>query len=693
MEHFQDRTLEVLDHNPEELLTLKGFTQKRVDKIIAVWQQYRSPRQMLLFLIQHGLPMAKARRVLKALEGSDFAEFQANPYRLLSDTDSLRVPGLGFKTVDRLARSCGIDPYSPSRIQAGILYLIRNGIEQYGHSCIPKKFIEVKVPNFLELLPKRDWDLDACLDQMEKQEDLIAVQGSLSDLNSDQRRILASFLSSEEGPVTFYYLPKYLRLERLVAEKIEFALSRNKEEFSQELMDRWLVDMQSELGLSLHGKQKEAVYGAMVQPLFVLTGGAGVGKTTTLRAILWMSERLDQHVALATPTGRAAQRIKELTGQSAKTVHRLLEWQPHEFKFGRNAQKPLSEDLVIVDESSMVDLSLAGALMEAISFKRTRLVLMGDPHQLPSVGPGCVLADLLASQVIPSITLTEVFRQARYSPIIQASQSLLDGQVPDFCRKASPPSIDSESWCYYEHHANPEEIPQAILNILRTRWSEESVFSDVQILTPVNKGNCGCDGLNQFLQHYFQTSVFKNPRFLKLSPPHPTQRSFYPKDKVIQTVNNYHLNVFNGDIGYVVHCEFDGKNQLDSIMVQFQDTTQKRAVTYSKADLKELRLAYAITIHKSQGSEFSSIVVPIMRHHKHMLSSHLLYTALTRAKNHVVFLGDVATLQEALVQKQQHPRYTRLAQLLSETKKELEKLEFYPLTSEFSGSTAISLPS
>lgn len=681
VEEFAGKTLEVLDQDPEKLQKIKGISLKRSQEIHEVWQKHRASKDTLLFLSSHGLSVDKSRKILAALSTHELAELKKNPYILMG-----RVPGLGFRVIDGMARSCGVSLDDPARIRGGIHHLIQNGMDQFGHTCVPEVFLQIKLATFLGI-KGGDGFVSDYLQSMADDGELILREGDFQDLESLKRDLLAPYIADISQPIRYCYKPLMYFQERELAERIVAQLAQRKalsgvtEKLDSSTFDAWMAEYKAESGISLNHQQKQAVYLALTEPFFILTGGAGVGKTTTLKAMIWAAERTDLHVGLASPTGRAAQRMKELTGRGAKTLHRLLEWSPFEGSFSRHAEKPLSEDLIVVDECSMVDLTLASALFDALPM-RSRIVIMGDPHQLPSVGAGAVLWDLIQSQRIPVITLTEIFRQAAHSPIIRASQAILQGKVPEFClpnpKQSEAPDEDRQedsqedsqeerqeqeesslSWCEYQSLRTPEQIYGQITQLISTRLAHLDALRDIQVLTPMNKGSLGCDGLNHHLQNHFLSQSDSSRE--AAGPIKPGD--FQVGDKVIQTVNNYELGVFNGDIGFVIHREVSKKQVLESLMVQFEDDHRSRAVSYSKATTAELRLAYAITIHKSQGSEFPAIILPVVWQHKLMMSSHLLYTALTRAKNTVVLLGDATVVQYAL-EKKVAPRFSRLQDLV-----------------------------
>ncbi|MCY4380653.1 MAG: AAA family ATPase [Proteobacteria bacterium] len=673
--HFQEKTLDILDHHPEELAKIKGFSAKKIALIKQVWHTYRGKRHIVLFLTGHGLSVHQARQVLNHLPSPNLATLKQNPYVLIH-----RVSGLGFKRVDRLAISSGIAKEHPLRIRAAILFILKSSSEQYGHSCVPKLLLARRLPGLLGILPNQ-LHLDDHLHSLTQDGEIILTQGHLDELTPEKKHIVDQMAPHQSDDNIIYCSLMTLHQSelRIVSQTIAM-LKRPKIIFDQMTFNQWLMDYQSESGLILNSQQKQAVFSALTEPIFIVTGGAGVGKSTTLNAMLWVAKRAGDHVALASPTGRAAQRIKEVTGESAKTLHRLLEWSPHESCFGRNEDKPLTEDLVLIDECSMIDLYLGKSLWEALAVKRTRLVLMGDPHQLPSVGPGRLLADLIASQQVPTITLNEVFRQAAHSPIIQASQAILAAKMPNCFpgpHQQLPPAntntdqdtLNTTTSCSYQNVRSPREMYQAIRALVAKTFGHFEPLTDIQVLTPINKGPYGCDGLNIYLQNYFQKQSSKSPHHNDIPAPSEA-KTFVVGDKVIQTVNNYELGVFNGDIGYVLHKDVTKDHKLDSLVVRFHqvDTGGGRNVNYSKQHLADLKLAYAITIHKAQGSEFPVVIIPVVKEHRYMLSGNMLYTALTRAKKHAVFLGDMTCVADALKTHAIHPRFTGLQHLFNTLK-------------------------
>lgn len=656
---FGDNTLHIFAHQPEQLATIKGISNQHVRHIKHHWQQHQASKDALLFLASHGLSIEKSRQIIGSLSSHDLSELKAKPYALIHT-----APGVGFKVIDELARACGISRHDPQRIEAAITELCQAGSAQYGHTCIPAIFLQLRAPKFLGL-SSTELQLEQHLQALADQGRLILTTTSWDTLEAAKKRLLKPYQNDPATPLTYCYLPQIYHSELSLARHLIRARQTTTAPITKATLHTWMQDYQQEHGTELNDQQWQAVYHAMVEPIFILTGGAGVGKTTTLKAMLWAADRLSLHVGLASPTGRAAWRIKELTGRGAKTLHRLLEWHPHEAKFGRHEDRPLAEDLIIVDECSMLDLNLAQSLVAALR-PGARIVFIGDPHQLPSVGAGAVLNDLITSGRIPTITLTQVFRQAGHSPIISASRAILDGKLPEFCTQqlAAPPPPAAGSWCHYEYCDSAAAIKSSMITMLEQHLAHLDPLRDIQVLTPMNKGEVGCDHLNLYLQDYFwQQRQASGHTTTHAEQPQPG--ALHIGDKVIQTSNNYDLQVFNGDIGYVIHRELSQQGTLAQVVVEFQDDQTARHVQYSAKALQDLRLGYAITIHKAQGSEFSAIVLPIVRQHQYMFSAHLLYTALTRAKHHLVILGDASVMAHALDQPAP-PRFTRLAELVQQ---------------------------
>lgn len=653
---FGDNTLHIFTHKPEQLATIKGISPQHVAQIKHVWQQHQASKDALLFLASHGLSIEKSRQIIGSLSSHDLSELKAKPYALIHT-----APGIGFKVIDELARACGISHNDPQRIEAAIIELCQAGAAQYGHTCIPSIFLQLRAPKFLGL-PSTELHLEERLQALVDQGRLVLTTISWNQLEPAKKRLLEPYQSDSTTELNYCYLPQVYHRELSLARHLIRARQAAPAPITEATLRTWKQEYQQEHGTELNAQQWRAVYHAMVEPVFILTGGAGVGKTTTLKAMLWAADRLSLHVGLASPTGRAAWRIKELTGRGAKTLHRLLEWHPHEAKFGRHEDRPLAEDLIIVDECSMLDLNLAQSLVAAIR-PGARIIFIGDPHQLPSVGAGAVLNDLITSGLIPTVTLTQVFRQAGHSPIIAASRAILDGQMPEFCSTESSSPAGS-SWCHYEYCDSAATIKTRMVTLLEQHLAHLDPLRHIQVLTPMNKGEVGCDSLNLYLQDYFwQRRSATEPPSRRDEPPRSGE--LHIGDKVIQTANNYDLQVFNGDIGYVIHRELSKQGTLAHVVVEYQDDQTARHVQYSGHALKDLRLGYAITIHKAQGSEFSAVVLPMVRQHQYMFSANLLYTALTRAKHHLLILGDASVMAHALDQPAP-PRFTRLAELVKQ---------------------------
>ena len=472
------------------------------------------------------------------------------------------------------------------------------------------------------------------------------LAGCLTELN-EAGSILSERLS-EDNTTTAHYRMDLAAAEWTVANKLG-KLLKEPLDIDQDRTNKWLLRYSEASGTELADEQLDAVLKAASTRVFILTGGPGVGKTTTANAIIRLLKAMGKEVALAAPTGRAAQRLAEVAATNAKTIHRLLEWNPQLGGFGRDETNPLAAQAVIVDEASMLDIRLAAALIQAVP-ATAQLILIGDIDQLPSVGPGNVLRDLIESNRIPFTRLSRIFRQAASSHIVQTAHSINKGETPQF------ETLASGSDCIFITQDSGAEISSTIRNLLKNQLPGDFGFDpirDVQLLTPMNRGELGTQTLNEDLQKL-------------LNPPSPTKTEFKrgnllirAGDKVIQSSNNYDLGVFNGDIGLIIEAGVAG----GKVIVRFTDG---RTVTYKKDHVSELRLAYAITIHKSQGSEFPVVILPTSMQHFVMLQRNLIYTGLTRAKKLAIFIGSKKALAHSIANQKSLKRQTTLVERLAQ---------------------------
>lgn len=608
---------DVMDHHPEKLLTLPGIGKQRLQQLIEAWQSQKALRHILLFLQNHGLGIARATRIYKIYGEHAIAKVQENPYALCED-----IHGIGFKIADGIAQSLGIAADATVRIQAGLQYVLQQEVQQ--GSCAMAR--SVCVENTAELLSIDSERVDAVL---------------TTEIHN--RRFEEE---DKSGTVSCIFLKDIYEAEVNVARQLKRLLSYPA---------RWLpidthkaipwVETQTQMQLSL--SQKCAVEMALKNKLSIITGGPGVGKTTVTRSILRIASRKNISIALCAPTGRAAKRLSETTGFHAKTIHRLLGRQSNGFQYHRD--NPLKIDLLIVDESSMLDILLLQHLLNAIP-DRCVVIFVGDCDQLPSVGAGNVLSDLIASQKIAMTHLTEIFRQAKQSQIILNAHRVNSGKMPLVDVEENGDLKDF----YFIHSNDVEDIQKKLLSVVTERIPKRFQLDpvrDVQVLTPMNRNPLGAQQLNPLLQNCFHRPDFPKIEYFG--------RAFFLHDKVMQTVNNYDKEVFNGDIGRIT--------QLDAAQKKIWVTFDEHEVLYDESEWEELSLAYAITVHKSQGSEYPAVVIPIATQHYLLLERNLIYTAITRARKLVVIVGQKKALAMAVRSIKNQKRLTFLTDRLRDS--------------------------
>lgn len=612
VKHFGMATFEIFDETPERLSEVKGLSSKNIDKIIDAWDDHRTNADAIMFLTSHGVSMGISQKIVKRYSNQTIKIINEDPYRL-----AIEVRGVGFKTADQMAQSLGIPKDSIQRIKASIIHLLKQA-EDNGHCFLPN---DVLCKEMLELL---GIDIKVLLEKL---------HDAIQQLN-DETSVVTIQSEDEEGEkVSHHYTIDLYEAELNVIDKLKelmcspFTGKSPTNKGIQTRIETWLEKYSSHTGTSLSEDQLLAVKEAVENKVYVLTGGPGVGKTTTSNTIIRLLMAMGKDVALAAPTGRAAQRMTEVSGIEAKTIHRLLEWNPNENSFLRNEYNTIKKDVIIVDETSMLDIRLATALFSAVS-PTSQLILIGDVDQLPSVGPGSVLRDMIDSQVIPFRKLDKVFRQAASSKIISAAHSINLGKTPEFQN-----SIESD--CRFIEADSPSEIKSIIKDLISVKLPEAGwdPFKDIQILTPMNKGDLGNENINEEIQELLNPHNGKDKEFKRKN------MSLRPEDKVIQVVNDYELSVFNGDIGFVRHTN----TSKAKVVVAYGD----RTVNYDSEQAQDLKLAYSITIHKSQGSEFPVVIIPCSMSHYVMLQRNLFYTGLTRAKKLAIFVGTKKALGQA----------------------------------------------
>jgi exodeoxyribonuclease V alpha subunit len=608
VEVFKLDTLKVLDETPERLTEVSGLGQRRAEEIRKKWQSQRAISSIMLVLQTHGASPALAARIFERYGDRAAQIVQRHPYRL-----ALEVRGVGFKTADRIARSLGIAGDHPERAQAGTLHVLESLADQ-GHVAAPRTDLVQRTAEMLEI-------------------DEAHVEAAVDALWASERVVV-------EDDLVFS--------ARLHAAEVTVAglLRRLLESPARALpgLESSLEAFEAAARVELAPEQRRAVEAAARDKVVVVTGGPGVGKTTIVRAILSVFTRARLSVRLCAPTGRAAKRLSEATRHAASTIHRMLDYDPRLRKFSRNAENPLDVDAIIVDEASMIDVELAVALFAAIP-PAARLVVVGDADQLPSVGPGAVLRDVIDSHSVPTVRLQRIFRQADESRIVKNAHAILRGEMPESA-EADAPHADF----FVVNRRDAEEAARTVVELVTTRIPKRfklNARDDVQVLTPMHRGPAGTTALNAALQ-------------AALNPTGPALErrsvSYRVGDKVMQTKNDYEREVYNGDIGVIVRVNAEDER----LTVRFDD----REVEYEDAALDVLVLAYATSIHKSQGSEYPAVVVPLLTSHFVMLSRNLLYTAVTRGKRLCVLVADPRALRLALGEVRREERLTRLAERL-----------------------------
>jgi exodeoxyribonuclease V alpha subunit len=612
---FGERTLQVIDESAAFLKEIKGIGPRRIQRIRESWQEQKAVRDIMVFLQSHGIGTGRAVRIYKTYGDRAVELVRGNPYRLAAD-----VWGFGFKTADELAERLGIDRASPLRARAALRFVLQEA-SQEGHVGAPEEAI---VRQTVELTAIPEEIVRAAVEHERQSGDVVREPGGeepwlyLKPLFLAEIGVARSIRKLRAGP------------HPLPALDIEAALG-------------WV---EKKMALQLAVTQRDAIRAATREKVLIVTGGPGVGKSTIVRGILEVFAAQKQRCALCAPTGRAAKRLSETTGREAKTIHRLLEFDPVLGGFKRDGAQPLDLDLLVVDEASMVDVVLMYQLLRVVP-AHACVVLVGDVDQLPSVGPGLVLADLIESKTVPVVRLTEIFRQAGQSWIVRAAHAIKHGELPD-----SAPAGKGD---FYFIEANtPDAVLERIIVMVRERIPARfglDPLRDVQVLTPMNRSELGSQALNLRLQEVL------NPD--KGGP--QVQRfgwTFRTGDKVMQTRNNYQKEVFNGDIGRItaidetereVTVEFDGKQ-----------------IVYDFGELDELNLSFAVTIHKAQGSEYPAVVIPLHTQHYLMLQRNLLYTAVTRGKKLVVLVGNRKALEMAVQRQDTSRRYSALRRRLQE---------------------------
>jgi exodeoxyribonuclease V alpha subunit len=620
VEAFGVGVLDLLDDDPEQLLTIKGISKNKLEDIIDSWGRQREIKNLLVFLQTHGVPTTFAGKIFHLYGAQAERKLRDNPYDL-----AYEIRGVGFRTADQMAMKLGFASDCAQRLEAAIVYHMFTSCERSGHMFIPKDTLLAEVARMLDT---SDYDkLELALFSLE-----------------EKKRIRLENLP-EQGISDAVYLIHFYHYENEIAQRL-FQLVSHPTPVSRKKIDKTLPRVEDKLGFKLSDEQREAVFEACSNKAFIITGGPGTGKTTITKAIMLTLRELGLSIKQAAPTGRAAKRMAEATGHPAHTVHRLLQYQP-DGGFHYCEDQKLKADVLVVDEASMVDAHLFVSILRSLPHT-CRLILVGDVNQLPSVGPGNILGDLINSERVPCAVLTHIFRQAQESFIVINAHRINSGQFP-----RQHPMQAPEADFYWIPQEDSAKVQRLILDSVCERIPERyglDPMRDIQVLTPMHKGDVGTQALNVALQ-------------ARLNPPSPHAREIKRKfatyragDRVIQLKNNYDKEVFNGDLGWIV----DVDPEAQELVIEFDGNH----VPFEASELDEVGLAYAVSVHKSQGSEYRAVVMPIVTQHFMLLQRNLLYTGLTRARELAVLIGSERAFQIGLNNATAGNRNTNLAHRL-----------------------------
>lgn len=616
IQKFGQQTVEILNNSPGKLNEVEGIGQKKLAEILKSWEEHREIRDLIIFLQAHQISTTLAYKIYRTYGQAAFEVLKRNPYQLCLD-----IWGVGFRTADQIAQKLGLPADSLERVKAFILYLLEKDNEQ-GHVFSDESEVREK-----------------CCQEL--QVDKARVEQALEELLS-QRSLIREVVDGSSG----LYLPFFYQAQEEVVRIISRLAfqSAPPPDFSPE---EKIAEVEKKTGLHFSAQQKKAIVISLQKKIIIITGGPGTGKTTIVRAIVEIFESWQKKILLAAPTGRAAKRLAETTGRPARTIHRLLEFQPKERRFKRGPDYPLKGGALIIDEVSMVDLPLMYHLLRAIP-PEMRLILVGDKDQLPPVGPGNLLRDLIDSGLVEVIRLEEIFRQAGESLIVVNAHRINRGQPLVYPRRGDP-----DSDFYFFHQEDEAKVFQLILKLCQhnipRRLGLSPLSTQIQVITPMYRGLAGVDNLNQELQKALNPASHG----LKVG-----QKEFRVRDKVMQVRNDYEKEVFNGDLGTVVQVD----PERFGLLVDFDG----RLVSYEKDELTDLVLAYAISVHKAQGNEYQAVVMPLLTQHYIMLQRNLFYTALTRARKLSIIIGSYRALHIAIKNDKPVKRNCRLKEKLLE---------------------------
>lgn len=622
-------SLEVIQYNPEKLKTISGIGEKKLQTIIKAYSEQRELRDIMVYLQKYGISVSYGIKIYKKYGKDTIKIISENPYKLSED-----VFGIGFKIADKIAGQMGVSKDSIYRVEAGIKFVILDAAGD-GNCYLPEEILTYKAKDILEL------EEDSIKEGIRN----LAIRGTIH-------------IIKDEGKNLIYYTPYHVAENNVSRKLIELSQVKLKKEDID--IEGKIKEIEREEGIEFADKQRLAIEEAMENGLLVITGGPGTGKTTIINGIIKLCEAMNLSVSLAAPTGRAAKRMTETTGLEAKTIHRLLEYSFLEddtgMAFGKDEDAPLDSDIVIIDESSMIDILLMNSFLKALD-PGTRLVLVGDIDQLPSVGPGNVLNDIIASGVVKVVTLDQIFRQSQESMIVVNAHKINKGQAPLLNGEKSD--------FFFINKRSKEEISATIIELLEERLPKYyglDSLKDIQVLTPMKKGEVGINALNKSIQEKL------NPKSAEKAEKQMGDELFRVGDKVMQIRNNYSAEwkkfhngleidkgegIFNGDFGYI--ADIDNEDKI--VKVLFDD---EKEVEYDFTNLDELKLAYSTTVHKSQGSEFPVIVMPISWGPPMLLTRNLIYTAITRARDLVVLVGDQRYLHSMIENNRITRRYSAL---------------------------------
>ena len=633
---FKGDTFRIIEEEPERLVEVQGISERKAREISQQVEEKKDMRKAMIFLQKYGITLALSAKIYEHYGQSVYRVMAENPYQIAD-----HVPGVGFKTADEIARRIGIHTNSDYRIRSGIVYVLLQAVTD-GHIYLPEEEVLYRARNLLEI-------------------ELLDISNHLLDLAMEKKIVMKETETEKRiYPAQYYYM-------ELNTAKMLHDLNTHYE-IADVAIEKRLLEIEQNAELELDDMQRQAVVAAVRNGVLVLTGGPGTGKTTTINAMIHFFESEGLDIFLAAPTGRAAKRMTEATGYEARTIHRMLELgyvpegDDNRMHYGRNEENPLEADVVIIDEMSMVDLPLMNVLLRAIPMG-TRVVFVGDKDQLPSVGPGSVLKDLIESERFSVVTLNKIFRQARQSDIVvnahkinRGEEVILDNKSHDF---------------FFLKRQDANVIISVVLTLIQKKLPKyvNADMFDIQVLTPMRKGLLGVERLNTILQQYL------NPPDEKKVEKEYGDKLFRVGDKVMQIKNNYQLEweiatkyglvvdkgvgVFNGDIGRITEIN----TYTETIEVEFEE---KKKVRYPFQMLEELELAYAVTIHKSQGSEYPAVIIPLLQGPRQLYHRNLIYTAVTRAKKCVTLVGSDTTFQEMICNTNEQNRYTSLAERIRE---------------------------